>query len=60
MFKTMTFFAQVLRPGEKTRPVRQTAILLVAPFEGKVNWELRNPITDFAGCCARAASGHGR
>ena len=25
VFKTMTFFAQVLRPGEKTRPVRQTA-----------------------------------
>ena len=31
----MTFFVQVLRPGEKTRPVRQTASLLVAPFEGK-------------------------
>src|SRR6266403_1706198 len=35
VFKTMTFFAQVLRPGEKTLPVRQTASLLVAPFEGK-------------------------
>jgi gentisate 1,2-dioxygenase len=35
VFKTMTFFAQMLRPGEKTRPVRQTASLLVAPFEGK-------------------------
>src|SRR5207245_2259641 len=35
VFKTMTFFAQVLRPSEKTRPVRQTASLLVAPFEGK-------------------------
>jgi gentisate 1,2-dioxygenase len=31
----MTFFVQVLRPGEKTLPVRQTASLLVAPFEGK-------------------------
>jgi gentisate 1,2-dioxygenase len=31
----MTFFAQMLRPGEKTRPLRQTASLLVAPFEGK-------------------------
>jgi gentisate 1,2-dioxygenase len=30
----MTFFVQMLRPGEKTRPVRQTASLLVAPFEG--------------------------
>ena len=35
VFKTMTFFVQVLRPGERTRPVRQTASLLVAPFEGK-------------------------
>jgi len=35
VFKTMTFFVQVLRPGEKTLPVRQTASLLVAPFEGQ-------------------------
>jgi gentisate 1,2-dioxygenase len=35
VFKTMTFFVQVLRPGEKTLPVRQTASLLVAPFEGR-------------------------
>ena len=35
VFKTMTFFAQVLRPGEKTRPLRQTSSLLVAPFEGR-------------------------
>ena len=35
VFKTMTFFAQMLRPGERTRPLRQTASLLVAPFEGK-------------------------
>ena len=34
VFKTMTFFVQVLRPGERTLPVRQTASLLVAPFEG--------------------------
>lgn len=34
VFKTITFFAQMLRPGEKTRPLRQTASLLVAPFEG--------------------------
>jgi gentisate 1,2-dioxygenase len=31
----MTFFVQRLRPPEKTRPLRQTASLLVAPFEGK-------------------------
>lgn len=35
VFKTMTFFAQMLRPGERTRPSRQTASLLVAPFEGQ-------------------------
>jgi len=35
IFKTMTFFAQMLRPGERTRPLQQTASLLVAPFEGK-------------------------
>ena len=35
VFKTITFFAQMLRPGEKTRPLRQTASLLVAPFQGK-------------------------
>ena len=34
IFKTMTFFAQMLRPGEHTRPIKQTASLLVTPFEG--------------------------
>jgi gentisate 1,2-dioxygenase len=34
VFKTMTFFAQMLRPGERTRPLKQTASLLVTPFEG--------------------------
>lgn len=34
VFKTITFFAQMLRPGEKTQPLRQTASLLVAPFQG--------------------------
>jgi len=34
LFKTMTFFAQMLRPGERTRAVKQTASLLVTPFEG--------------------------
>ncbi len=35
IFKTMTFFAQMLRPGEHTWPLKQNASLLVAPFEGK-------------------------
>lgn len=34
VFKTITFFAQMLRPGESTLPLKQTASLLVAPFEG--------------------------
>jgi gentisate 1,2-dioxygenase len=34
VFRTMTFFMQMLRPGERTQPLRQTASLLVAPFEG--------------------------
>ena len=34
VFKTITFFVQMLRPGERTLPVRQTSNLLVAPFEG--------------------------
>jgi len=34
LFKTMTFFAQMLRPGERTRPLKQTASLLATPFEG--------------------------
>jgi gentisate 1,2-dioxygenase len=34
VFKTMTFFMQMLRPGERTLPLRQTASLLIAPFEG--------------------------
>lgn len=35
VFKTITFFVQMLRPGERTVPQRQTASLLVAPFEGR-------------------------
>jgi gentisate 1,2-dioxygenase len=35
VFKTITFLVQMLRPGERTLPVRQTASLLVAPFQGK-------------------------
>jgi len=35
VFKTMTFFAQMLRPGERTRPLKQNASLLCAPLEGQ-------------------------
>jgi len=35
IFRTITFFVQMLRPGEHTRPLKQNASLLVAPFEGR-------------------------
>jgi gentisate 1,2-dioxygenase len=35
VFKTITFFAQMLHPGQQTLPVRTTSSLLVSPFEGK-------------------------
>lgn len=34
VYKTITFFAQLLRPGERTRPMKQNASLLCAPLEG--------------------------
>jgi gentisate 1,2-dioxygenase len=35
VFKTITFFAQMLRPGERTLPQKQTSSLLVSPFKGR-------------------------
>lgn len=35
VYSTMTFFMQMLRPGERTLALKQTASLLVSPFEGK-------------------------
>jgi gentisate 1,2-dioxygenase len=35
VFKTITFFMQMIHPGHKTLPVKTTSSLLVAPFEGK-------------------------
>ena len=43
VFKTITFFVQMLRPGERTLPLRQTASLLVAPFEGQGSLDHRRP-----------------
>lgn len=34
IYKTMTFFMQMLRPGERTLPMKQTASLLVSPLQG--------------------------
>jgi len=35
VYKTMTFFMQMVRPGERTLALKQSANLLVAPFEGR-------------------------
>lgn len=35
VFKTITFFVQMVQPGQKTLPVKTTSSLLVSPFEGK-------------------------
>ncbi|MEA2945602.1 MAG: gentisate 1,2-dioxygenase, partial [Alphaproteobacteria bacterium] len=35
VFKTITFFAQMLHPGQQTLPVKTTSSLLVSPFEGR-------------------------
>ena len=34
IYNTMTFFAQMLRPGEQTRPMKQNASILFVPLEG--------------------------
>jgi gentisate 1,2-dioxygenase len=34
VFHTIGFYAQMLRPGERTLPQRETASLLLAPFQG--------------------------
>jgi gentisate 1,2-dioxygenase len=48
IYKTMTFFMQMLRPGERTLALKQSASLICAPFEGagrsiiadqQVEWE---------------------
>ena len=35
VYKTITFFMQMLRPGDRTLPLKQSASLIVAPFEGR-------------------------
>jgi gentisate 1,2-dioxygenase len=35
VYRTMTFFMQMLRPGERTLPLKQSASLVCSPFEGR-------------------------
>ncbi|MCS6930931.1 MAG: cupin domain-containing protein [Acetobacteraceae bacterium] len=66
VFRTITFFAQMLRPGERTLPLRQTASLLVAPFKGKghsivdgqrFDWEEFDTLAVPGGCWCEHANG---
>lgn len=62
VYKTITFFAQMLRPGERTRPLKQTASLLITPFEGspgysivegeRLDWDLFDTVAVPGGCWA--------
>lgn len=44
VYKTMTFFMQMLRPGETTLPLKQTASQLITPMEGAVNVKIDDEI----------------
>ena len=35
VFQTITFFVQMIQPGQKTLPVKSTSSLVVSPFEGR-------------------------
>jgi gentisate 1,2-dioxygenase len=37
VYKTMTFFIQMLRPGEKLLPIRQNSSLICTVFQGRGN-----------------------
>jgi gentisate 1,2-dioxygenase len=48
VYKTITFFMQMLRPGEKTLPLKQNASLLCAPVEGSGYSIIGNKRLDWA------------
>lgn len=48
VYKTMTFFMQMLRPGEKTLPLSQNASLLVSPLSGNGVCTVGDSRFDFA------------
>jgi gentisate 1,2-dioxygenase len=59
IYKTITFFMQMLRPGERTQPLKQNASLLCAPFEGRgcsfvddkrLDWETFDTFAVPGGC----------
>ena len=59
VFRTINFYAQMLRPGEKTQPQRETASLLLSPFKGqgysivdgeRLDWDRFDTIAVPGGC----------
>ena len=59
VYKTMTFFMQMLRPGERTLPLKQTASLLVSPLEGNGQCIVDGQTFDFAPFDTVAVPGNG-
>jgi gentisate 1,2-dioxygenase len=66
VFHTINFYAQMLRPGERTLPQRETASLLLAPFKGKghsiidgkrYDWEQFDTLAVPGGCWVEHVNG---
>ena len=49
-FRTMTFFGQMLRPGERTLASRQNANLICTPFEGSGHSIIGGTRLDWEAC----------
>ncbi|MEA2779551.1 MAG: gentisate 1,2-dioxygenase [Rhodospirillaceae bacterium] len=69
IYKTITFFMQMLRPGERTQPLKQNASLLCAPFEGRgysfvdgkrLDWETFDTFALPGGCWCEHVNGSER
>lgn len=66
VFRTITFYVQMLRPGERTLPLRQTASLLLAPFRGaghsvvdgrRLDWRQFDTLAVPGGCWVEHVNG---
>jgi gentisate 1,2-dioxygenase len=66
VFETITYYIQMLRPGEKTLPKRETSSLLMVPFKGKgysiidgkrFDWEACDSIAIPGGCWVEHVNG---
>ncbi|SFT53631.1 cupin domain-containing protein [Mesorhizobium sp. YR577] len=66
VFHTINFYVQMLRPGEKTLPQRETASLLLAPFRGnghsiidgkRYDWNQFDTIAIPGGCWVEHVNG---